>query len=72
MRRSVLAARRVRAARLWTLAPELDPVGPRQASPMRPLADLVNDPLADITELERIKFVMKGGRVVRSDLNSKQ
>jgi imidazolonepropionase-like amidohydrolase len=28
------------------------------------------DPLADITELERVKFVMKGGQVVRNDLNS--
>jgi imidazolonepropionase-like amidohydrolase len=34
-------------------------------------ADLIavtGDPLADITELQRVKFVMKGGRVVRDDL----
>jgi imidazolonepropionase-like amidohydrolase len=28
------------------------------------------DPLADITELERVKFVMKGGQILRNDLNS--
>ena len=34
-------------------------------------ADLIavsGDPLADIAELQRVKFVMKGGRVIRNDL----
>ena len=34
-------------------------------------ADLVavaGDPLADITEMSRVTFVMKGGQVIRSDL----
>jgi imidazolonepropionase-like amidohydrolase len=34
-------------------------------------ADIIavsGDPLKDITELQRVKFVMKGGQVVKNDL----
>ncbi len=35
---------------------------------MRDIVAVSGDPLADITEMERMKFVMKGGVIFRNDL----
>ncbi|HEX3352822.1 MAG TPA: amidohydrolase family protein [Terriglobales bacterium] len=45
-----------------------DQVGSIQPGKFADLVAVSGDPLTDITELERIKFVMKGGKVVRNDL----
>ncbi len=54
------------AARLLNKADELGAIEPGK------FADIVavaNDPLKDISELERVRFVMKGGAVMRDELN---
>ena len=45
-----------------------DRIGAIEAGKFADLVAVVRDPIADITELERVKFVMKGGVVVRNDL----
>jgi imidazolonepropionase-like amidohydrolase len=45
-----------------------DRVGSVEAGKFADLVAVQGDPLADITELERIKFVMKGGEVFTNDI----
>ena len=47
-----------------------DDVGTIENGKFADLIAVSGDPLTDITEVERVKFVMKGGTVVRNDLGS--
>jgi imidazolonepropionase-like amidohydrolase len=45
-----------------------DKVGSIQVGSYADVIAVSGDPLADVTELERVKFVMKGGLVVKNDI----
>ncbi len=47
-----------------------DRVGTIEPGKFADLVAVAGDPIADITELERVRFVMKGGQLVRNDLAS--
>ena len=45
-----------------------DSVGSIEKGKYADLITVAGDPLADIAELQRVKFVMKGGKIIRYDL----
>jgi len=45
-----------------------DRIGSAEKGKFADLIDDSGDPLKDISELQRVEFVMKGGQVVRNDL----
>jgi imidazolonepropionase-like amidohydrolase len=44
-----------------------DRVGAVEPGDFADLVAVAGDPIADVTELQRVRFVMKGGEVVRND-----
>ena len=60
----------IRAATLGaaTLMGWEDRVGSLEAGKFADMVAVTGDPISDITELERVKFVMKGGQVFRNEL----
>ncbi len=47
-----------------------DRIGSIEPGKFADLVAVARDPIADITEIERVRFVMKDGQVVRNDLTS--
>jgi imidazolonepropionase-like amidohydrolase len=47
-----------------------DRIGVIEPGKFADLVAVAGDPIADISELERVRFVMKGGQVVRNEVAS--
>jgi imidazolonepropionase-like amidohydrolase len=45
-----------------------DRVGSLEKGKYADLIAVSGDPLADISELQRVKFVMKGGKIIRNEI----
>jgi imidazolonepropionase-like amidohydrolase len=48
-----------------------DDVGAVEVGKFADLIAVQGDPIADITVLQRVRFVMKGGRIIKNDLAGK-
>lgn len=48
-----------------------DRIGAIEPGKFADIVAVAGDPLADVTELQRVRFVMKDGRVIRNDLMSR-
>ncbi len=48
-----------------------DDVGAVEAGKFADLIAVQGDPIADITVLQRVRFVTKGGRIIRNELAGK-
>ena len=46
-----------------------DRVGAIEAGKFADLVAIAGDPVGDISELERVRFVMKDGQVIKNDLS---
>ncbi|HKN82956.1 MAG TPA: amidohydrolase family protein, partial [Pyrinomonadaceae bacterium] len=49
-----------------------DRIGSLEAGKFADLVAVAGDPIADVTELERVQFVMKGGEVIRNDIQQER
>jgi imidazolonepropionase-like amidohydrolase len=49
-----------------------DRIGALESGKFADMIAVSGDPIADINEFERVRFVMKGGRVIRNDFQENQ